>query len=118
MLNVVHGDRTAVFHALLDRAVGYDGHVSDRIDGLILTLVVLDVDSFDCVSFHNCESFVLGQVCEWPLIARASHTQLRGFIYSTRIFTDFHGGKKLSVLFRVIPCSFTCPSLSKDGAKI
>ena len=24
--------------------------------------------------FHCCESFVLGQVCEWPLIARASHT--------------------------------------------
>ena len=41
-----------------------------------------------------------------------------GVIYSTRIFTDFHGGKKLSVLFRVIPCSFTCPSLLKDGAKV
>ena len=28
--------------------------------------------------FHNCGIFVLGQVCEWPLFASASHTQLRG----------------------------------------
>ena len=28
------------------------------------------------VNFHNFESFVLGLVCEWPLIARASHIQL------------------------------------------
>ena len=99
VLNVVHGDRTAVLHALLDRAVGYDGHVSYRIDGLILTLVVLDVDSFDCVCFHCCESFVLGLVCEWPLFARASHTQLRGVVF----YTDFHRFSRREEVFRAFP---------------
>ena len=28
----------------------------------------------DLFVFHCCDSFVLGKVCEWPLIARASHT--------------------------------------------
>jgi len=86
VLDIIYSDRAAVLHALLNRAVGYDGQVRDRISRFIQTLVVLDVDTFGylchvgayIVLFHCCESFVLGLVCEWPLFARASHTQLRG----------------------------------------